>query len=136
MDIAKLRQKLITQGLSRADLSTDAIKQFKIWFELVEKTAIYNHNVMILSSADKKADSRTVLLKGIDNGFIFFTNYTSKKAQQIATNPQVALSFPWWLIERQVHILGNASKIDKQASKKSSDRLKKMVPCPYEQSSI
>ena len=105
-------------------LKTNPIKQFKIWFKKAKKENIIEPNAMVLSTISKNnlLNSRTVLLKNItDKGFIFFTNYESRKANDIMHNNNVSLVFLWKKIERQVIIKGKAVKITKRDSKKYFD---------------
>ena len=105
-------------------LNNNPIKEFEIWFKKAKKENIIEPNAMILSTISKNnlLNSRTVLLKNItDNGFIFFTNYESRKANDIMHNNNVSLVFLWKKIERQVIIKGKAVKITKRDSKKYFD---------------
>jgi len=102
-------------------LKSNPIKQFEIWFKKAKKENIIEPNAMVLSTISKNnlLNSRTVLLKNItDKGFIFFTNYESRKANDIMHNNNVSLVFLWKKIERQVIIKGKAIKITKRDSKK------------------
>ncbi|MDJ0737110.1 MAG: pyridoxamine 5'-phosphate oxidase [Nostocaceae cyanobacterium] len=114
MDIGDLRREYTQKGLRRKDLQPDPFHQFEIWFQQACRADILEPNAMILAtaSADGEPSQRTVLLKYFDReGFVFFTNYESKKARQIGENPQVSLLFPWLILERQVQIMGTAAKI-------------------------
>ena len=105
-------------------LKSNPIKQFTIWFKKAKKENIIEPNAMILSTISKNnlLNSRTVLLKNItDNGFVFFTNYESRKANDIMHNNNVSVVFLWKKIERQVIIKGTAVKITKRDSKKYFD---------------
>ena len=105
-------------------LKSNPIKQFEIWFKKAKKENIIEPNAMVLSTISKNnlLNSRTVLLKNItDKGFIFFTNYESRKANDIMHNNNVSLVFLWKKIERQVIIKGKAVKITKRDSKKYFD---------------
>ena len=105
-------------------LKSNPIKQFKIWFKKAKKENIIEPNAMVLSTISKNnlLNSRTVLLKNItDKGFIFFTNYESRKANDIMHNNNVSLVFLWKKIKRQVIIKGKAVKITKRDSKKYFD---------------
>ncbi len=121
MDIIGLRQEYTKAHLDRETLDADPIKQFQKWFEQAIKAELTMPNAMTLATAGKNGEvsARTVLLKTYDeNGFVFFTNYQSKKARQIGENNQVALLFPWLQLERQVKITGRASKISTAESLK------------------
>ena len=105
-------------------LNNNPIKEFEIWFKKAKKENIIEPNAMILSTISKNnlLNSRTVLLKNItDKGFVFFTNYESRKANDIMHNNNVSVVFLWKKIERQVIIKGKAVKITKRDSKKYFD---------------
>ena len=105
-------------------LKSNPIKQFEIWFKKAKKENVIEPNAMVLSTISKNnlLNSRTVLLKNItDKGFVFFTNYESRKANDIMHNNNVSLVFLWKKIERQVIIKGKAVKITKRDSKKYFD---------------
>ena len=112
--IHAMRRSYGESGLHESDALRDPIKQFQSWLEEAAKNAvIVEANAMVLSTiADGKPASRTVLMKDVsEEGFSFFTNYESAKAQQIGINPQVSLLFPWYAMERQVIINGTAKKV-------------------------
>lgn len=114
MDIKGLRKDYSSPILSRNMLDPDPIRQFERWFADASTSGILEPNAMSLAtvSADGQPTLRTVLLKFFDHhGFVFFTNYGSRKARQIAGNQRVALLFPWIKLERQVEIIGSAEKI-------------------------
>ena len=109
------------QPLRRADMPADPLEQFQKWFDEICQSDQPEPTAMILStaSADARPTARSVLLKGFDaGGFVFFTNYESVKARQIAENPQVALTFPWFALRRQVILTGRAEKISTAESLK------------------
>jgi pyridoxamine 5'-phosphate oxidase len=108
------RAHAMEQGLSRADLDADPIRQFQRWYEETIATGIPEPNAMSLATVaeDGQPWVRTMLLKLYDEqGFVFFTNYESRKSKQIAGQPRVALLFPWVALARQVQITGTASRI-------------------------
>ncbi len=114
MDLTALREEYTRNGLTRDDLESDPYKQFEQWFQQATEAELSEPNAMSLATASAKGEPsiRTVLLKYFDaQGFVFFTNYESIKAQQIAENPHVALLFLWLPLERQVKIQGTAAKI-------------------------
>lgn len=114
MDLSALREEYTRNGLTRNNLHENPFKQFEKWFEQACQAELPEPNAMSLAtvSAQGKPSIRTVLLKYFDeNGFVFFTNYESRKAQQIEENPHVALLFLWLPLERQVKIQGTAIKI-------------------------
>jgi pyridoxamine 5'-phosphate oxidase len=112
-DVAALRREYTREGLRRTDLDPDPIAQFRQWFGEAASAELVEPNAMVLGTTDgKRPSSRTVLLKAYDErGFVFFTNYESRKAQEIAKNPDASLLFPWYPLERQVGILGRAERI-------------------------
>ena len=106
------RREYISDSLSRKDLNPNPFMQFEKWMNDAIKFKIDMPNAMSLATSDTEVSIRTVLLKNFDkNGFVFFTNYNSKKATQIKNNPQVALLFPWLSLDRQVKISGKIEKI-------------------------
>lgn len=110
----ELRRRWMNEGLARVDLDPNPFRQFEQWFRQAIESGIPEPNAMTLATADAEGQpyARTVLLKSYDLlGFLFFTNYESAKAHQIAVNPQVALLFPWVALGRQVRIRGRAEKI-------------------------
>ena len=114
MKLADLRQDYSLQSLDITDVSNDPIEQFKHWFDEAIKSELLEPNAMTLATAttDGKPSARIVLLKGIENqGFVFFTNYESKKGKEMADNPQAALCFNWLELQRQVRIEGTIEKI-------------------------
>ncbi len=112
------RQKFLQTGLSRNELDNDPVKQFELWFKQATEAGVIEPSAMSLATAgDLEVTLRTVLLKHVDQrGFVFFTNYASKKSKQIESNPQVALLFPWLAIERQVKISGRVEKVSTMES--------------------
>ncbi|MDQ6860500.1 MAG: pyridoxamine 5'-phosphate oxidase [Verrucomicrobiota bacterium] len=119
MDIAALRQEYQAQGLRRADLDPDAIKQFAKWFGEAAAANIRDVNAMSLATAtpDGIPSSRIVLLKGIsDRGFAFYTNYGSNKGRDLEQNPRAALNFYWVQLERQISIKGTVEKTSREDS--------------------
>jgi pyridoxamine 5'-phosphate oxidase len=121
MNLASMRQEYMTQGLRRKDLELNPIKQFEVWFNQAIDAQLLEPNAMNLATVglDLMPSLRTVLLKMYDdNGFVFFSNYKSKKAQQIEENPKCAASFAWLGLERQVKIEGVCEKISTQESLK------------------
>lgn len=112
--IADLRRDYMQRGLAEADLDPDPFRQFAHWFqEALDSKLILEPNAMILStvSAEGQPRGRFVLLKRFSaKGFVFFTNQTSAKAQDLETNPKAALTLGWLELERQVCIEGSVTK--------------------------
>lgn len=114
MDISNFRREYLKGGLQRENLAADPVQQFTEWFEQARKTDIADPTAMILATVDQtgRPSQRTVLLKYYDSsGFVFFTNYGSRKASEIALNAKVSLLFVWLELERQIMITGDARKI-------------------------
>src|SRR5262245_60263457 len=114
MNLADLRLNYTKAGLLEADAHADAIEQFRIWFDQALAAEIPEANGMVLSTVDPHgaANVRMVLLKGFDaDGFIFYTNYLSRKARELELNPRAALLFYWPDLERQVRINGRVVKV-------------------------
>jgi pyridoxamine 5'-phosphate oxidase len=116
-EIQSMRRLYSERELSLPD---DPIAGFKTWLkEAAELPSIVEANAMVLStlSGEDLLTSRTVLLKDVsDEGFSFFTNYTSRKANAMEINPQVSLLFPWYQMERQVIIQGATEKVSREES--------------------
>ena len=114
MDIKGLRKEYANSVLSRDMLAPDPFHQFERWFAEACRAELPEPNAMALATVgtDGQPTLRTVLLKLFDqNGFVFFTNYSSRKAEQIQENQHVALLFPWIKLARQVAITGIAEKV-------------------------
>jgi len=114
MSIADIRKDYQLKSLAESEVAKSPFDQFSIWWEEAVQSAIVEVNAMALSTAspEGRPSSRIVLLKGYnEEGFVFFTNYTSDKGKQIAENQFVSLLFFWKELERQVRIEGIASKI-------------------------
>lgn len=114
MSIADLRQEYLVAGLSEAGAHRDPIAQFERWFQDALEAGVPLANAMTLATvgADGAPDARIVLLKGIESGgFVFYTNYASRKGQQLALRPAACLVFLWTALERQVRIEGVAEKV-------------------------
>jgi pyridoxamine 5'-phosphate oxidase len=106
-------------GLHTRDLAADPLTQFGTWFTDAVGAALPEPNAMVLSTvdADGRPSARTVLLKGYGpEGFRFFTNHRSRKARAIATDPRVALLFPWHMMRRQVIVEGTAERLSREES--------------------
>ena len=117
-DIANIRYDYTLKGLSEEDLASDPISQFSRWFDEVLASGLTEPNAMLLSTVSgSRPSGRIVLLKDLDtSGFVFFTNYNSKKGQEMEANPQVALTFFWKELERQVRIEGIVEKVATEES--------------------
>jgi pyridoxamine 5'-phosphate oxidase len=114
VDLASLRAEYQLAGLDETDLAGDPFTMFRQWFDTVRDAGVLEPNAMVLStvSADGVPSARTVLLKGItEHGFVFYTNYESRKASELSANPHCSLLFGWYQLQRQVRIEGSASRI-------------------------
>ncbi|MGI0480325.1 pyridoxamine 5'-phosphate oxidase [Geminocystis sp. CENA526] len=121
MDLANLRNEYTLDGLRREQLKEDPFQQFESWFQQACNANLPEPNAVNLAtvSPDGQPHQRIVLLKYFDRqGFVFFTNYGSRKASQIAENNQVSLLFFWVGLQRQVQICGKAEKISTAESLK------------------
>jgi pyridoxamine 5'-phosphate oxidase len=119
VDIAQIRQEYLRERLEEAAVNTDAIDQFRAWFAEAVKAQLPMVNAMTLATAsgDGAPAARMVLLKGLDErGFVFFTDYESRKAQELAANPRAALLFYWIELEREVRIEGRVEKTSQSES--------------------
>ncbi len=113
LDISQLRESYTKGGIEKDDLDTNPFAQFQSWIAKAVEAGLPEPNAMTLSTVNAEGvpSSRTVLLKGLDHGFCLYSNYRSQKAQDIAANPNVALTFLWHALERQVIIQGRAEKM-------------------------
>jgi pyridoxamine 5'-phosphate oxidase len=119
MDLSEFRKEYAAHGIDRHELLEAPLAQFKAWFDQAKAAGVIEPNAMVLSTLglDGFPSSRTVLLKAADErGFSFFTNYDSKKGEEIAANPRVTLLFPWFSLERQIHITGLLTRTSEEES--------------------
>jgi pyridoxamine 5'-phosphate oxidase len=117
MSIADLRREYSLTGLRKADLAADPLQQFRHWFDQALAAGTNEPNAMVLATADAagKPSTRVVLLKGFDErGFVFFTNYESRKARELAVNRHAALNFFWVELERQVCVTGRVTQVPRE----------------------
>jgi pyridoxamine 5'-phosphate oxidase len=165
MSIADLRREYSLTGLRRSDLESDAIAQFRKWFDqatgarasgrvrkffiklyksllLIRDSELLDLNSMTLATADRQGrpSARIVLLKGLDErGFIFYTNYDSRKGRELAENPEAALVFYWPQQERQVCVAGQVTKLpagESEAYFRSRPRGSRIGACASDQSKV
>ncbi len=114
-----MRRSYRRAGLSETDLAPDPYTQFARWLITAAEAELPEPNAVILATADERGrpSARTVLLKGYDEaGFVFYTNYRSRKARDLAVNPHASLLFPWQAIDRQVTVLGMVSRVSAEQS--------------------
>lgn len=119
MSLADLRKDYSLAGLTEKDLAKDPYRQFDKWFQEATAAKIAEPNAMTLATAsrDGRPSARTVLLKGVDGrGFVFYTNYESRKGRELEANPRAALVLPWVAMERQVIIEGAITKVTREES--------------------
>ena len=112
MDLTELRREYTFGGVAKSDLVPDPIEQFSHWLTEAKDVGVRDTSAMIAATVNAAGmpSQRTVLLKHFSqNGFVFFTNKDSSKAQEIAVNAQVSLLFPWYLLDRQVIVRGQVS---------------------------
>ena len=116
-----IRKIYMEHGLSHDELKPDPMKQFEQWYQQTIENQVHEPGAMSVATVDEDGQpwQRIVLLKLFDeNGFVFFTNYESRKAEQIAENPKVSLLFPWHALGRQIKITGEAEKVTASESLK------------------
>lgn len=112
--IADLRKDYTLQGLTETEAHPDPFQQFQTWFDQAIAAQLHEPNAMTLATATQTGipSARVVLLKGFDErGFVLYTNYNSRKGQELADNPQAVLVFWWAELERQVRIEGRVEKV-------------------------
>ncbi len=114
VNLEQLRREYRSQGLSLQQLKQDPIEQFQVWLQQAIDAEIYDPTAMVVATVapDGQPSQRIVLLKQLDQrGFVFYTNYESRKASEIASNAKISLHFPWHPMDRQVRVSGTAEKI-------------------------
>jgi pyridoxamine 5'-phosphate oxidase len=117
--LTELREEYRTGGLSEHDCQTNPILQFEKWMKDAQAADLEEPNAMTLSTAtgDGKPSGRVVLLKEVSEiGFVFYTNYTSRKARELETNPFAALTFYWPELARQVRVEGSVRRVPQEQS--------------------
>ena len=119
MPLADLRKDYALAGLAEKDLARDPFRQFEKWFQEAEASKLVEPNAMIVATAarDGRPGARTMLLKGVDGrGFVFFSNYDSRKGRELDANPNATLVFPWFAFERQVIVEGTVTRVTREES--------------------
>ncbi|MFD5415892.1 pyridoxamine 5'-phosphate oxidase [Streptomyces nojiriensis] len=114
IDPAMMRKQYRSEIVDEGSLAENPMDQFALWFQQAADSHLFEPNAMVVSTAtpDGRPSSRTVLMKQFDGrGFVFFTNYASRKGRELAENPHAALLFPWHPIARQVIVTGTAARI-------------------------
>lgn len=114
-DLASLREEYVLGGLEETDLAPDPITMFERWFAEATTAGLVEANAMVLASTGPGGPSvRTVLLKGVgDDGFVFYTNYHSRKAAELDAHPRCALLFGWYPLQRQIRVEGIATRVSR-----------------------
>lgn len=119
MNLSDVRRVYARAGLQEEDLAAEPVEQFQRWLALAAEADPNDYTSMTLATADREGrpSARIVLLKGYDErGFVFFSNYESRKAGEMAENPSAALLFYWPAFERQVRIEGRVEKTSREES--------------------
>ena len=118
MKLASIRKEYSLQSLEINQVAKDPFLQFSQWLKEAVEAEVLEVNAMCLSTVSKDGfpNSRVVLLKELDEGFVFFTNYESAKGKELESNPKASLTFFWAEIERQVRIVGTVSKVSTEES--------------------
>ena len=119
MALADMRKDYSLAGLLEKDLAKNPFRQFERWFQEAEAAKIPEPNAMTLATTgrDGRPAARTVLLKGCDGrGFVFYTNYESRKGRELDANPRAALLFPWVAMERQITVEGPVARVTREES--------------------
>ena len=142
MTLADLRKDYSLAGLAEKDLARDPFRQFEKWFQEAEAAKIAEPNAMTLATAgrDGRPSARTVLLKGLDGrGFVFYSNYESRKGRELEANARATLLFPWVALERQVIVEGAVTKVAREESEAyfhSRPRASQLAAWVAQQSSV
>ncbi len=114
MELSDIRREYTKGGLRRDDLKANPIEQFDFWLQQAIEAKMTDPTAMTVATVDERGQpyQRIVLLKSVDNeGFVFYTNLGSRKAQHLEHNSRISLHFPWHPLERQVHITGVVEKL-------------------------
>lgn len=119
MSLADLRKDYMSRGLHETDLDADPFRQFAVWFDQALHAGVPEPNAMALATAtpEGRPSVRMVLLKGFDaGGFVFYSNYESRKGRELAANPWAAIAIHWVVLERQVRIEGPVTQVSPEQS--------------------
>lgn len=114
-DLARMREEYSVGGLDESDLAPTWWEQFDNWMDQAVTAGVVEPNAMVVAtaSADGLPAARSVLAKQVDaDGVVFYTNYSSAKSADLTANPRAALTFPWYQLHRQIHLRGDAEKVD------------------------
>lgn len=118
-DLAALRREYGDHGLAESDLAPEPIEMLRRWLDEAVSSGLHEPNAMVVAtvSSDGRPSTRLVLLKGLDErGLVFYTNFDSRKGQEISANPSVSLLFPWHDLQRQVRVEGTAVRVGQEES--------------------
>ncbi|MGZ4429653.1 MAG: pyridoxamine 5'-phosphate oxidase [Nocardioidaceae bacterium] len=112
-DLRDLRHEYAAHGLDESELAADPMEMFGRWMAEAVAAGLGEANAMVVATVDAAGQpaARMVLLKGLDEGFVFYTNYASRKGQELAAHPACALLFPWHDLQRQVRVEGRAERV-------------------------
>jgi pyridoxamine 5'-phosphate oxidase len=116
LDLAAAREEYARGGLSEAELAADPMEMFERWYVEARDAGVREPNAMVVATTDPDGtpSARFVLLKGFSaDGFVFFTNLSSRKGRALAADPRIALLFPWHDLERQVRVEGAAAPLSR-----------------------
>ncbi len=116
-ELAAMRENYLDGALRRENLDACPLVQFSVWLKAYEEMGSSEVNACTLATAKVSGEPsvRAVLLKGVeDGGFVFFTNYESRKSKELDENPNAAMHFPWWSMERQVSVEGIVERLDEE----------------------
>lgn len=117
--LAEIRTEYRQRGLHEADVDADPFRQFHVWFDDATNAGLLEPNAMTLATAsrDGRPSARMVLLKGFDErGFVFYTNYESRKGHELGETPYAALVFFWVELERQIRVEGRVERVSSEES--------------------
>ncbi|AGA79659.1 pyridoxamine 5'-phosphate oxidase [Echinicola vietnamensis] len=118
MDLASIRTEYLLKSLNVNQLEGSPLAQFQLWFDEAVHAKVNEPNAMNLATvnAENRPSARIVLLKGVDSGFVFYTNYASNKGHELAQNRFAALTFFWPELQRQIRIEGKTEKVSEAIS--------------------
>jgi pyridoxamine 5'-phosphate oxidase len=119
MNVSDVRREYERAGLSEGELAAGPIEQFRLWLDQAMAADPQEFTAMTLATADREGrpSARVVLLKGVDErGFVFYTNYESRKGRELLENPRAALVFYWAALDRQVRVEGRVERTSREES--------------------
>jgi pyridoxamine 5'-phosphate oxidase len=113
VDLSALREEYARGGLEESDATPEPYELFGRWLAEAIAAGVHEPNAVVLATvaADGQPSARMVLLKGVDDGLVFYTNQASRKGEELAANPRCAILVPWHPLERQVRVEGVAEKV-------------------------